>query len=105
MTNKLLGDKGGLHNRVTRPIHLAPFCLEETEKYLRSLGMEWERQEILDAYMILGGTPFYLALLKPELSLVQNIDELFLDEIQFWLQNMTSCSNPCLRMPPYTRKW
>lgn len=77
MTNKLLGDKGGLHNRVTRPIHLAPFCLEETEKYLRSLGMEWERQEILDAYMILGGTPFYLALLKPELSLVQNIDELF----------------------------
>lgn len=55
MTNKLLADKGGLHNRVTRPIRLAPFCLRETEDYLQSVGIEWERQEILDAYMILGG--------------------------------------------------
>jgi hypothetical protein len=39
--------------------------------------MEWERPEILDAYMILGGTPFYLSLLHPELSLEQNVDELF----------------------------
>ncbi len=31
MTNKLLGDKGGLHNRVTRKIYLAPFDLNETE--------------------------------------------------------------------------
>ena len=38
MTNKLLGDKGGLHNRVTRPIRLAPFCLEETEEYLQSIN-------------------------------------------------------------------
>lgn len=77
MTNKLLADKGGLHNRVTRPIRLAPFCLRETEEYLQSVGIEWERQEILDAYMILGGTPFYLSLLNPEYSLSQNIDELF----------------------------
>jgi len=77
MTNKLLGDKGGLHNRVTHSIRLAPFCLAETEAYLLSRGIEWERQEILDAYMILGGTPFYLSLLNSELSLVQNIDALF----------------------------
>lgn len=77
MTNKLLGDKGGLHNRVTRPIRLSPFTLNETEAYLKSLGMEWERSEILDAYMILGGTPFYLSLLRTELSLAQNVDELF----------------------------
>ena len=77
MTNKLLGDKGGLHNRVTRPIRLAPFCLEETEEYLQSINIEWERQEILDTYMILGGTPFYLSLLNPAYSLAQNIDELF----------------------------
>ena len=77
MINKLLGDKGGLHNRVTRPIRLAPFCLEETEEYLQSINIEWERQEILDTYMILGGTPFYLSLLNPAYSLAQNIDELF----------------------------
>lgn len=77
MTNKLLGDKGGLHNRVTRSIRLAPFTLNETEEYLKKMDIEWERSEILDAYMILGGTPFYLSLLRPELSLSQNIDELF----------------------------
>ena len=77
VTGKLLGDKGGLHNRVTRPLHLMPFTLLETEQYLKSLNMDWSRQEVLDAYMILGGTPFYLSLLRPELSLTQNIDELF----------------------------
>lgn len=77
MTNKLLGDKGGLHNRVTRPIHLAPFSLNEAERYLRSIGLDWSRSEVMDAYMILGGTPYYLSMLRPELSLRQNIDELF----------------------------
>ncbi len=80
MTNKLLGDKGGLHNRVTRPIRLAPFTLSETEEYLRSLNILWERKDILDTYMILGGTPFYLSLLRPELTLWQNIDELFFSQ-------------------------
>ncbi len=77
MTNKLLGDKGGLHNRVTRPIKLAPFTLNETERYLKSVGLDWSRSEVLDTYMILGGTPYYLSLLRPELSLQQNIDDLF----------------------------
>ena len=77
MTNKLLGDKGGLHNRVTRPIRLAPFSLKETEEYLYSNNIGWERKDVLDAYMILGGTPYYLSLLRQELTLWQNIDELF----------------------------
>ena len=77
MTNKLLGDKGGLHNRVTRPMHLEPFTLLETEDYLQSIDIDWSRQEVLDAYMILGGTPYYLSLLRPDLTLTQNVDELF----------------------------
>ena len=77
MTNKLLADKGGLHNRVTRPIRLAPFTLKETEEYLQSINIAWERKDVLDTYMILGGTPFYLSLLRQELTLWQNIDELF----------------------------
>ena len=36
MVNKLLGDKGGLHNRVTRSIYLAPFSLGETEEFLQN---------------------------------------------------------------------
>ena len=34
MTNKLIGGHGGLHNRVTRRIHLHPFSLAETEEFL-----------------------------------------------------------------------
>lgn len=80
MTNKLLGDKGGLHNRVTRPLRLAPFTLAETEAYLQSLSIEWERPTILDAYMVMGGIPFYLSMLQPSMSLEQNINTLFFGE-------------------------
>lgn len=77
MTNKLLGDKGGLHNRVTQSIHLAPFTLKETEEYLTSRGILWNRHQIVECYMILGGTPYYQSKLQKELNLSQNIDNLF----------------------------
>ena len=77
MVNKLLGDKGGLHNRVTRPIYLAPFSLLETRKYLAKENFDWSDSEIVETYMCLGGTPYYLSLLDSTLSLRQNIDKLF----------------------------
>ena len=80
MTNKLLGDKGGLHNRVTRPIRLNSFSLAETEEYLLSKGFQVDRLQMLDGYMVLGGTPFYLSLLRPQYSMIQNIDDLFFAE-------------------------
>ena len=33
--NNIINNKGGLHNRVTRTIHLQPFSLYETESYLK----------------------------------------------------------------------
>ena len=63
MTNKLLGDKGGLHNRVTRKIYLALFDLNETELFLQSKGIVWTRHQIAECYMNMGGTPFYLNLI------------------------------------------
>lgn len=77
MTSKLLGDKGGLHNRVNRRIYLAPFNLYETEQMLRFKGVEWDRHEIVECYMTIGGTPFYLAKIDKSQSLAQNIDRLF----------------------------
>lgn len=77
MTNKLLGDKGGLHNRVTRPIRLSSFTLAETEKYLISRGFQYDRLQMLDGYMVLGGTPYYLSMLRPQYSIAQNVDDLF----------------------------
>ncbi len=80
MINKLLGDKGGLHNRITHSIYLAPFTLGETEALLRENHIVFSRYQTLECYMILGGTPYYLNMLRPDLSLSQNIDRLFFSE-------------------------
>lgn len=80
MMSHLLGDKGGLHNRVTRRIKLAPFTLGETELFLKKQGIVWNRYQIAEAYMTLGGTPYYLQMLQKQYSLAQNIDHLFFSE-------------------------
>lgn len=70
-------NKGGLFNRLTCRIYLKPFTLRETEQYLCSRGMHWSRRDIVDCYMILGGIPYYLSLLLPQMSVSQNIDNIF----------------------------
>ena len=80
MMSHLLGDKGGLHNRVTRRIKLSPFNLYEVELFLQSQGQVWNRHQIVEAYMIFGGTPYYLQMLQRGMSLSQNVDRLFFEE-------------------------
>ena len=81
MMDKLIGDKGGLYGRVSRDIYLAPFSLGETELYLKEIKhMVLSRYQILEIYMILGGIPYYLDMLRPDISLSRNIDELFFRE-------------------------
>ncbi len=36
--------------------------------------MFWDRYQILQSYMLLGGVPYYYSILSPEKSLIQNID-------------------------------
>ncbi len=76
MRDKLVGNRGGLHARITCQLHIAPFTLHETEKYLESLGIFWDRYHIMQAYMLLGGVPYYYSILNSKLSLAQNIDTL-----------------------------
>lgn len=77
MMSKVIASRGGLHNRTTRRIHLQPFNLAETEQYLQHQRIALSRQQIVEAYMIMGGVPYYLSLMKRGLSLAQNIDQLF----------------------------
>jgi len=77
MINKIIKNRGGLHNRVTRQISLEPFTLNETERFLKSKKMSLSRFQIAEYYMILGGIPYYLEQLEKSLSLSQNIDNLF----------------------------
>lgn len=80
MADNLIENQGGLHNRITRRIYLAPFTLGETEQYLKSQGFYWARYDILQCYMLTGGVPYYLSLLNRKLSVAQNIDLLCFDE-------------------------
>jgi len=77
MMNKIIKNRGGLHNRVTRQILLEPFTLNETDRFLKSKKMALSRFQIAEYYMILGGIPYYLEQLEKSLSLSQNIDKLF----------------------------
>lgn len=76
MMDKLINNHGGLHNRLTRQIFLEPFTLGECEQFLQHKGFCFSRYEIAQCYMILGGTPYYLDMLQPHLSLSQNVDQL-----------------------------
>lgn len=78
--NKIIHNHGGLYNRLTFSIHLSPFNLNECEEYARYLNIYWNRIELIQAYMILGGIPYYWSMLNPSYSLFQNIDYLFIED-------------------------
>lgn len=78
MLDKIIGDKGGLYGRSSRSIYIAPFNLSEVERFLRlRKGIVWNRYQILELYMILGGIPYYLDMLEKGLPFSRNIDNLF----------------------------
>ncbi|MEM6317800.1 MAG: ATP-binding protein [Bacteroidota bacterium] len=76
MIDKVINDRGGLHNRVTRLLYLFPFTLAETEAYCQSRKIKLNRFHILQIYMTMGGIPMYLDFLKSGKSAVQNIQEI-----------------------------
>jgi AAA+ ATPase superfamily predicted ATPase len=77
MINQLIHNHGGLHNRITERIPLQPFTLAETEEFLRSKGGIYDRYQIAELYMAMGGIPFYLENVQVNRSVAQNIDRMF----------------------------
>ncbi len=76
MIQKIINDKGGLHNRVTRRIHLQSFTLAETEAYFLAKHLNFDRYQLLLLYMTMGGIPHYLNQVEGGKSAIQNIDEI-----------------------------
>ena len=77
IVNKVLNNRGGLHNRVTRQLPIPPFTLKECEEYAAWKKLAFDRRQIAECYMALGGVAYYWSLLLPEFSVAQNIDYLF----------------------------
>ncbi|HSX11417.1 MAG TPA: ATP-binding protein [Chlamydiales bacterium] len=76
MLEHLIQAKGGLHNRITRTIHLEPFNLKETQEYLRSRQIRLNAKQVLDLYMVMGGVPYYLSFVEKGKSAEQNIQDI-----------------------------
>ena len=76
MMDKLINNHGGLYGRLTHRLFLQPFTLGEAEAFLQTRGIRLSRYETAEAYMAMGGIPYYLNLLDPRLSLAHNIDRL-----------------------------
>lgn len=73
---KVINNKGGLHNRVTRTVQLSPFDLSVTKLYLADMGIKLNHNQLLALYMVLGGIPHYLNFVRKGLSAQQCIDEI-----------------------------
>lgn len=76
MIEKVVKDKGGLHNRITRRINLKPFTLKETDAFLKSQQIRLSHYHVALLYMIMGGIPHYLKEVKAGKSAIQNIDDI-----------------------------
>ena len=80
MLNKIIKNRGGLHNRVTRQIALQPFSLKECEELAEKQKMKLDINQVLDYYMIFGGVPYYWKQLDRFKGLPQNIDNLLFND-------------------------
>ena len=76
MLDNVINSRGGLHNRATHTILLSPFTLQETELYFKSFDFPYERQELIECYMAVGGVAYYLSLFEREKSVAENIQSL-----------------------------
>ena len=76
MIHSLLMNTGGLYNRVTHRIKLEPFTLAECEAYFADKGAAFNRYQLIQLYMVLGGIPFYLEQVDVGKSALQNINAL-----------------------------
>jgi hypothetical protein len=77
LIKKIINNKGGLHNRVTRSIKLLPFNLAETDAFLKGRNINLNQKHVLSLYMALGGIPYYLKYIERGLTAPQNIQHIF----------------------------
>ena len=78
--DNFIHEKGGMYGRVTDSIKLSPFTLKECEEFYSSRNIKMSHYNIAQAYMVMGGIPYYMDFFNPSYSLPQNIDALFFNK-------------------------
>lgn len=79
MLDNLINNKGGLYDRLTWQIKLSPFTLAECKTFFKRKGIAMSDYDLVEAYMIFGGIPYYLNYFQKGKSLAQNVDLLLFE--------------------------
>jgi DNA-binding MarR family transcriptional regulator len=77
IVDNVINDRGGLHNRVTKQLWVGPFSLGECERFYREKGIDLNRIQMAELYMVFGGIPFYMDYAEKGLSPEQIVDKMF----------------------------
>jgi len=80
ITQNIINDKGGFHNRVSLPIHLKPFTLAETKAFLKDKNINFTPTGTSEIYMTLGGVPYYLDQIQKGESVMKAIERICFSE-------------------------
>ncbi len=88
MIDTLIHAKGGLHNRLTAIMPLRPFTLKETQDYLVHKGVKYNKRQIVELYMAIGGIPHYLNGIIPGFSVAQSLNKLCFQKDGFFFKNL-----------------
>jgi AAA+ ATPase superfamily predicted ATPase len=76
MIKHLYNNRGGLHNRVTKRLHLSPLNLNESKAYLAHQDIVLSDYQVLQLYMAMGGIPYYLKEVRKGESATQAIERI-----------------------------
>jgi uncharacterized protein len=82
----IVNNKGGLHNRLTRTIHLEPLSLKETKDFLNYLNIKLNLKHISQIYMVTGGVPYYLSYINKAGSSAQIIENMVFVKDSFFIK-------------------
>ncbi len=88
--NKVIKNRGGLHNRITRKILLEPFNLAETKEFLAKIGVKLNFKQTLQIFMVIGGVPYYLSQIQKGLSAAQAIEKIAFSKQSFLLDEFNN---------------
>lgn len=80
ITQKIINDRGGFHNRITHSIQLKPFTLAETKAFLEARKIQLSDSAIVELYMAFGGVPYYLENIRRGESPTQAIERICFNE-------------------------
>jgi uncharacterized protein len=83
--NKIINNKGGLHNRVTKRMRLEALNLSQTKRFLDKMGVKLNQRQVLTVFMMMGGIPYYLSQVEKGLSALQIIEKLAFSKDAFFL--------------------